>query len=168
MIPKTRSNPLTFAGPNARIYADHSLTCVLSRAAGCMETAMSLKEIKKTLATPVTSAHEDACICLMIALGCLVCAAIPPYTGERSHLFAVFAIVNLVNGWRLIRKVKQKKAGTSDASPTTERGSFQAGNVGARIPEVLSANTTSIQAAAQESISANNISGCIREPSVRS
>jgi type III secretory pathway component EscV len=60
----------------------------------------------------VTSPAADSKFMLVVGAVCLLIALIPPYE-HRAALFLAIATVNLVNGWRLRRKIAAAKGSES-------------------------------------------------------
>ena len=56
----------------------------------------------------VTSPDVDSAFIIIVAIGCLVFAAVPPY-GHRAACFSAGAAVNFFNYWRLRRKIAAAK-----------------------------------------------------------
>jgi hypothetical protein len=70
---------------------------------------MSIKGIVQKLRTQVTTPSEDAGLCFTAALVCLPITLVPPY-GIRTLSFAILIAINLLNGWRILRKARATKA----------------------------------------------------------
>jgi hypothetical protein len=64
----------------------------------------------------VTSPETDSVIMFCIGLGCIAIALLPPY-GFHHHtaFFGVGAAVNLINCWRLRRKISAAKDSRPDS-----------------------------------------------------
>ena len=79
---------------------------------------MTIKGIVQKLRTPVTTPSEDAWLFFFAAFACLAVMLIPPFS-SRPLIYTILAAVNLLNGWRFLRKAKAIKAG--DAESGTDR-----------------------------------------------
>ena len=60
----------------------------------------------------VTGPDVDSAFILIVAIGCLVLAVVPPY-GHRAAYFAAGAAVNFFNYWRMRRKIAAAKGSES-------------------------------------------------------